>query len=334
MSGTEPVPRIGRGRCGCASTDCTCTVFGAGTITVIGTGSESSPYKFIADAQIIMEVLDTPEVDLTLTGSGTPADPYILSGEVDITTSQSYLYFTPGTYTLNIEPGQAFAATVLGAGGGGGGGQVGADGLGGAGGTGGAATQVMADLPPSASPYELEITIGTGGTGHAANTSGKAGDGGFSRIRRRQGAGPWTVVALSSGGGGGYGGISGGVSTVGVGIGAVLGGRGDYSIPAGPSNDTAWAPTGGGAGRSLGANAKAPTPGGGIFVRDTPGGDAGTAVLPGMGGNLSTGGGGGYTGAGGFGGPGGGGGGGGAAGTVTAGSGAAGGDGLIFLVVW
>jgi len=66
-------------RCGCSSSVCTCFVEGTGNAQVTGTGSETNPYVVDVTAARL-EVVDTASLDLTLTGDGSPEDPYILSG--------------------------------------------------------------------------------------------------------------------------------------------------------------------------------------------------------------------------------------------------------------
>ena len=74
-------------KCGCAGSTCGCKVEGAlgGAVTVTGTGTVQDPYV-IALGDISIETLitvdDTTSVDLTLLGDGTEADPYVLSADV------------------------------------------------------------------------------------------------------------------------------------------------------------------------------------------------------------------------------------------------------------
>lgn len=68
-------------RCGCAGSVCSCFVTGTGNATVTGSGSEADPYVVDVDAAVIT-VTDTATLDLVLTGAGTPASPYVLSGNV------------------------------------------------------------------------------------------------------------------------------------------------------------------------------------------------------------------------------------------------------------
>lgn len=73
-------------RCGCSS-QCSCSVVGSNGVTVTGTGAPGNPYVVSADSGGNLQVTDTPSVDLTLLGSGTAADPHILSATARISTS-------------------------------------------------------------------------------------------------------------------------------------------------------------------------------------------------------------------------------------------------------
>lgn len=68
-------------RCGCAGSVCSCFVVGTGNATVSGSGSDVDPYTVDVDAAVI-QVADTATLDLVIAGAGTPASPYILSGNV------------------------------------------------------------------------------------------------------------------------------------------------------------------------------------------------------------------------------------------------------------
>lgn len=70
-------------RCGCSS-QCTCAVVAGEGVTVEGTGSPSNPYVISANGGTVVQVNDTPTVDLTLLGSGESGDPYILSAAARI----------------------------------------------------------------------------------------------------------------------------------------------------------------------------------------------------------------------------------------------------------
>lgn len=69
-------------RCGCSGTSCSCVVVGDGGITVTGSGSSANPYVVSGGGSF--GVTDTPTLDLTLTGDGTLATPYLLQGAVTL----------------------------------------------------------------------------------------------------------------------------------------------------------------------------------------------------------------------------------------------------------
>jgi hypothetical protein len=69
-------------RCGCSSTCGCCLTAGTG-VTITGTGNTGSCYV-ISSTGGVLTVMDTPSVNETLTGSGTLADPYVLSSAVII----------------------------------------------------------------------------------------------------------------------------------------------------------------------------------------------------------------------------------------------------------
>lgn len=70
-------------RCGCAgSSSCSCVVQGGNGVTVAGSGTAADPYVIDSTLSSItgtLEVTDTATVDLSLAGSGTLTDPYDLS---------------------------------------------------------------------------------------------------------------------------------------------------------------------------------------------------------------------------------------------------------------
>lgn len=69
-------------RCGCSGGSCGCKVVAGHGVQVRGTGTADNPYAIDA-FPLSITVQDSSSIDLTLTGSGTPSDPFIISGEVD-----------------------------------------------------------------------------------------------------------------------------------------------------------------------------------------------------------------------------------------------------------
>jgi hypothetical protein len=330
---TEPLPRLGRGRCGCAGEGCGCTVV-SGTISVIGTGSPEDPYQFLASASLALEVLDTPNVDLTLTGTGTTEDPYVLSGVANATATATTIMLSSGNYNIPSDS-STLLIRCVGGGGGGAGGDVGAinAGRGGGGGGGGGAIGELT-LQTGALTSPLAVTVGQGGSGGNGGPSGggigsDGNGGGFSQV-----ANAGTVLLFSHGG---FAGQTNAGASHATQIGIEKGGEG--GDPVGPplssaAPATCTSPSGGGGGGGFtGSNVPMPAGAGGQRVCA---GVAGGAV--GANGNAYTGGGGGGANGqdGGDGGTfgGGGGGGGGATNGTTGGDGGDGGNGVVILVAW
>lgn len=67
------------GRCGCEGTTCGCKVVGDGGIIVTGSGTASNPYR--VSGGLGLQVVDTPSVNLTLLGTGSQSDPWLLSAD-------------------------------------------------------------------------------------------------------------------------------------------------------------------------------------------------------------------------------------------------------------
>lgn len=316
MSEFEPVPRLGRGRCGCATDECACVFASSGSITVIGTGNPDDPFQFIADAEVALTAIDTGTVDLTLTGTGSSVNPYVLSGVVTGAASDSTLYITPGVFTQTTPTGASMISmTVISGGGSGGEGGDPSSAIQGGGGGGGGMHVVTFDLPI---PLDLEVTVGAGGV----YVSGDGVDGGDSFVRDDTSG---VYYARSSGGAGGFEGIAGGGSGVG----------GFGTLPGAPGGDptvssSALSPAGGGEGARNALGSLPATAGGNVVCRSLSGGAVGAPGAP------YCGGGGGATGAaGGAGGDfGGGGGGGGGNGGGAGGAGGNGGDGFVQIVTW
>jgi hypothetical protein len=77
-------------RCGCASSGCQCVVQAGANVTVTGDGSTASPYIINATTGVTT-VADTSTIDHTLTGAGTPASPYLLQSAVKISAESGNL---------------------------------------------------------------------------------------------------------------------------------------------------------------------------------------------------------------------------------------------------
>jgi hypothetical protein len=67
------------GRCGCEGTTCGCRVTGTGAAVVTGSGTAATPYN--VNVVLSMLALSTGSVGLQLLGSGSQADPWILTAD-------------------------------------------------------------------------------------------------------------------------------------------------------------------------------------------------------------------------------------------------------------
>lgn len=69
-------------RCNCAGSTCGCLIVAGSGVTVTGSGTKADPFRVSAVLGRFIEALqfnDTPSVDFTVVGQGTPADPMIVS---------------------------------------------------------------------------------------------------------------------------------------------------------------------------------------------------------------------------------------------------------------
>lgn len=69
-------------RCGCAGSTCTCVIEGSGSVVVSGGGSEANPFLVQGP---VLNITDTPTVNLTKSGAGTAASPWNLSADATVT---------------------------------------------------------------------------------------------------------------------------------------------------------------------------------------------------------------------------------------------------------
>ena len=74
-------------RCGCSGSSCSCLIVAGSGVEVSGSGIESNPYVIDvvgSDIAGTLNVQDTSTIDLTRSGSGSSADPYIISGQATV----------------------------------------------------------------------------------------------------------------------------------------------------------------------------------------------------------------------------------------------------------
>lgn len=69
-------------RCGCSGSGCSCVVQGSGGISVTGSGTAANP--FVVSGGGVVTVQDTATIDLTLTGAGSGGSPYVLKADAQI----------------------------------------------------------------------------------------------------------------------------------------------------------------------------------------------------------------------------------------------------------
>lgn len=69
-------------RCGCSGSTCSCVIQGGGGVSVLGSGTIASPYVIATDLNLA--VIDTATVQMALSGSGSPSDPFLLAATASI----------------------------------------------------------------------------------------------------------------------------------------------------------------------------------------------------------------------------------------------------------
>lgn len=77
-------------RCDCAGSGCSCLIQAGPGIEITGGGSSTNPYRVTATATLdgALVVIDTPTVNLTVNGSGVPADPFVLTADATVSVSE------------------------------------------------------------------------------------------------------------------------------------------------------------------------------------------------------------------------------------------------------
>jgi hypothetical protein len=70
-------------RCRCGATQCPCALQSGYGIEVSGEGSQENPW-IITGIGVNIGVVDTATLNLTISGIGTPDNPYMLRGDVSI----------------------------------------------------------------------------------------------------------------------------------------------------------------------------------------------------------------------------------------------------------
>lgn len=69
--------------CGCGGATCACLIEAGSGISVSGIGTASDPYYINAELAVLDQVLsiqDSTSINFTVTGSGTIADPMVVTG--------------------------------------------------------------------------------------------------------------------------------------------------------------------------------------------------------------------------------------------------------------
>jgi hypothetical protein len=89
--------------CNCAGSTCGCLVTAGNGITVTGTGTAADPFIIVNSAANLAQALtvtDTVTLDMVKTGSGTNLDPIIISGNVTLKMQQLSDVQNPGGVPL------------------------------------------------------------------------------------------------------------------------------------------------------------------------------------------------------------------------------------------
>lgn len=73
-------------RCSCGNATCSCVITAGDGVTVIGNGSPTRPYEIAIDSanqniKDVLQVTDTPTLDLVMVGSGTTSDKVTIYGQ-------------------------------------------------------------------------------------------------------------------------------------------------------------------------------------------------------------------------------------------------------------
>jgi hypothetical protein len=69
-------------RCGCSGASCSCFIIGGGGVTVTGAGSATNQYLITSDVEV--GVVDTATINMTKTGDGSPANPWLFQADATI----------------------------------------------------------------------------------------------------------------------------------------------------------------------------------------------------------------------------------------------------------
>lgn len=71
--------------CGCSGSSCGCSIIAGDGVSVTGLGTKRDPIIISAELASLADVIsfqDTPTIDFTVLGDGTPTDPYIVQAAV------------------------------------------------------------------------------------------------------------------------------------------------------------------------------------------------------------------------------------------------------------
>lgn len=92
-------------RCGCQGASCSCVVTGSGGVTVTGSGSAANPYVVTSDLNVAVN--DSSTVDMVLTGDGSDANPYQITSVATIELDELTDVDTAGSATGQVLAKQA-----------------------------------------------------------------------------------------------------------------------------------------------------------------------------------------------------------------------------------
>jgi hypothetical protein len=162
--------------CNCKNSTCSCRLDDGNGISISGLGTSRNPYRAdISETTLTGGV--TSSATVTVDGSGTPEDPWVVSIEAEGSAVSSTVFTADGTW--NKPPSGSIVRVVcIGGGGGGGVGTATSQPSGGGGGNGGSLSMayfIMSDLIDN-----IPVQVGAGGNGAQAQTGDATGGSGES----------------------------------------------------------------------------------------------------------------------------------------------------------
>lgn len=95
-------------RCGCSSSTCNCQIIDGDNTEVAGNGTSDSPYQInVTVNDVVITVGDTPTIDMSIVGTGTPVNPFLITA--NRIGQGSFLDAFQGARQAGMTPAQALA---------------------------------------------------------------------------------------------------------------------------------------------------------------------------------------------------------------------------------